>query len=123
MGQSVPLFHASVPPDAAPPEEPQPRRKWMSRERVASFKKARPWLLERLDALLAAGWTRDELFRVRKPLGHPYCWGVAWRDAWRTSDRVVLLASGCIAFSHGRPGGGESTLHAWPESYPHARSK
>jgi hypothetical protein len=45
------------------------------------FKVALAWLLPRLPELLAAGWTRAELFRAGR-YRYPYGWGEAWSSAW-----------------------------------------
>jgi len=96
-------------------EVPTRRRKWITPALVANFKAARPWLLEHLDALLAAGWTRGELFRVRRPLGHPYAWGVAWGSAWRKAERVELQANGWIAYHCRQADGRVILLESWPK--------
>nr|WP_243360947.1 hypothetical protein [Fundidesulfovibrio terrae] len=96
------------------PREPSRRRKWMTPDLVENFKAARPWLLEHLEALLVAGWTRDELFRVHKPLGHTLGWGVAWLSGWRNADHVELQPNGWIAYHFKQVNGSTNILHSWP---------
>lgn len=49
---------------------------------VRAYKSGRVWILVHLDELLAAGWTRQGLFRAgrfRYPCGE---WGLAWASLW-----------------------------------------
>lgn len=101
------------------PEPPVLCRKWITPAQVENFKAARPWLLGHLDALLAAGWTRDELFRIKRPLGHPYSWGVAWGSGWREADHVALNENGWIAYHYRQPHGRMNVTHSWPKRYRH----
>ena len=63
------------------------------------FQAAFPWIMENLQALQAAGWTRPELFsrsRQRWPTGS---WGVAWLGVWVHDDlRVSVGPKGKLVF-------------------------
>ena len=82
-------------------EEHSPRRfrGRRKRENNESFKASWPWLIGNLDHLLAAGWTKAELFRrgrFRCPLGN---WGAAWLDVWSKDGLSVSIGSrGQIVF-------------------------
>ncbi len=75
---------------------------------VKYFQAALPWIMEHLEELLQAGWTRPELFRRSKfnwPVGP---WGIAWHSTWTKPDLKVEITPGTgnIVFtftgSHGR---------------------
>jgi hypothetical protein len=73
---------------------------------VKNFRAARPWILEHLPELTAAGWTRRDLFRVGR-FKHPCgTWGPAWLSVWTDSDMTTGTGpDGMIIFSfikHGR---------------------
>jgi len=74
-----------------PPDHTPERRRMISPAMVESYRAARQWLLLRLDALLAAGWTRNRLFRIKPPLGHPYGFGVAWFSWWTAPGMVPRI--------------------------------
>jgi|GEM_PF-3593323 len=77
------------------------------------FRAGYAWIMDHLQELLAAGWTRPALFRrskFRYPYGH---WGAAWLSVWIKSNLQVRLGSrGDIVFTY--PSGGrqiEQTAH------------
>ena len=107
---SIKLFSRSGntgPPDLgdrnhlAPPPRPAEQKKYSQ----AGF----PWIMAHLSALLAAGWTRPELFRRSAhnwPVGQ---WGVAWLSAWTKPGLKIDLdhRTGVLCFRftgpHGKP--------------------
>ncbi len=64
------------------------------------FRAAFPWLMRHLPALLAAGWTRPELFRRGKyawPVGE---WGLAWLPVWlKNGLKIKISATGQLIFT------------------------
>jgi len=75
------------------------RRRMITPAMVDSYRAARQWLLLRLDALLAAGWTRDSLFRLKPPLGHLFNNCVAWSQWWTFPGMVPSIGpAGEIVF-------------------------
>lgn len=66
---------------ARPPKKDPPICRTVTPLMLQRFKLGRAWLLARLPELLAAGWTRAELFHVGK-LAWPWQWGIAWLSAW-----------------------------------------
>ncbi|BCO08794.1 hypothetical protein GF1_11700 [Desulfolithobacter dissulfuricans] len=81
-------------------EAVQPRRQRLEGEARRCFHAAFPWLMEHLPELLAAGWTRPELFRRDKtawPVGR---WGVAWLSVWSKKNLTIALGvQGELTFS------------------------
>lgn len=86
--------------------EPEPwekrRRKTGTLEpwRKASFRVACSWILPRLEALKAGGWTLKELFgvdTVKPPFGR---WGVAWLGDWKKAEAITLEPGGAVAFHY-----------------------
>lgn len=86
--------------------EPDPwekrRRKTGTLEpwRKASFRVACSWILPRLEALKAGGWTLKELFgvdTVKPPFGR---WGVAWLGDWKKAEAITLEPGGAVAFHY-----------------------
>jgi len=73
------------------PQDARGKRRMISPAMVKSYRAARQWLLLRLDALLAAGWTRDRLFRIKPPLGHFFNNGVAWSSWWIAPGMVPRI--------------------------------
>jgi len=74
-------------------------RRMITPTMVESYRAARQWLLLRMDALLAFGWTRDALFRLRPPLGHHFNNGVAWSSWWTFPGMVPSIGpAGEIVF-------------------------
>lgn len=71
-----------------------------------NFRAGFAWIWPRVAGLLAAGWTRRELFGrspTRWPTGP---WGVAWLSAWSDPATVASLgADGEIVFEKKRPNG------------------
>jgi len=60
---------------------------------------AREWLVPRESELLATGWTRAGLYRINRPLGSTYGWGVAWSMWWiETNVTPAMGAGGQIEF-------------------------
>ncbi|MHC4326357.1 MAG: hypothetical protein ACYSUX_18960 [Planctomycetota bacterium] len=79
------------------------------------FKAGYTWIKPRLPELLAAGWTRPELFQRAKyswPMGS---WGVAWLSIWAEPDvKATIGKHGEIVFEiqrQGRP----IKQTAWPK--------
>jgi hypothetical protein len=73
-----------------------PARRKVTPAMLSRFRTAKAWLLPRLPNLLAAGWTRRELFgigRQRYPFG---AWGVAWSSAWGDPNATPALAPGGV---------------------------
>jgi len=75
---------------------------------VESWRVGRKWILEHLDELEAAGWTRHELLRAdrfRYPCGN---WGPAFTGRWEKEKvKIEIETTGAIVFtwtdSAGRP--------------------
>jgi hypothetical protein len=83
---------------------------------VRRFRRARPWLVERLDALQAAGWTRARLFRAGR-LRYPFgAWGVAWSHLWGDPrlHAVEVDQDGALRFILREPTGRETVLVSRP---------
>lgn len=55
------------------------------------FQAAFPWIREHLPELLAAGWTRPELFRRGHRTWPAGNWGIAWVSAWSKKNLVVSI--------------------------------
>ncbi|MBU1247224.1 MAG: hypothetical protein KKB70_00885, partial [Proteobacteria bacterium] len=62
------------------------------RKGKARWRVARAWLLERIDRLLAAGWTRLELFAAGTT-AYPYGWGLAWWGFMTDPTKELELTS------------------------------
>jgi len=68
-------------------------------EAEKAFAAGSPWVFKNKAALLAAGWTRSELFRrsrIRYPAGN---WGLAWLSVWlRPGVQARLVEKGAVKF-------------------------
>ena len=68
-------------------------------EAERTFAAGSPWVFKNKAALLAAGWTRSELFRrsrIRYPAGN---WGLAWLSVWlRPGVQARLTKKGAVKF-------------------------
>lgn len=72
----------------------QQSKRHISRDLIKNWKAARPWLLDNLSRLHAAGWTRKELFQAGR-LAYPHGpWGVAWASTWRKPGVQVQIDKG-----------------------------
>lgn len=100
--------------------EPDPREKRRRKTgtlepwRKSSFRAACGWILPRLEALKAEGWTPKELFgvdTVKPPFGG---WGLAWGDGWKAAENVDLEPGGAVAFRYAK-NGRTWKLCSWPK--------
>ena len=84
-------------------QEEEPGMKHIHEKRY--FRAGFPWIMDNLDKLLTAGWSRLALFRRSKfrwPCGP---WGAAWLSVWCKPDLVVRIGSrGEIVFTFPSPG-------------------
>jgi hypothetical protein len=91
------------------PVKPSPepwgkRRRTLEPWRKASFRAACGWILPRLEALKAEGWTLKELFgvdTVKPPFGR---WGTAWGEGWKKAIDVTLEPNGAVVFHYSENG-------------------
>lgn len=85
------------------------------REMLPGYKAARRWIMQHIDALLAHGWTRRELFEARR--GRPALgWGLAWATSrhWANKRLTASLdAKGGIVFDLGT---GSTPMVAYPRA-------
>lgn len=78
-------------------------RRMEVRQRVASWRVARLWLLPRMSRLMSAGFTNKELFAVGV-LRYPYTWGVAWSSKWADPEwRVSMNDQGYLEWRTANP--------------------
>ncbi len=64
------------------------------------FKAAFPWVQDHLQKLLAAGWTRPELFRRDRCAWPLRKWGLCWLPIWKkTNVKIKIEDSGQLIFS------------------------
>ncbi len=86
-------------PEQLPPVADQKKRK-RNQDRRDNFEAGLPWIMANLEKLVAAGWTRAEIFRMAKttfPLGK---WGLAWLGDWTRPGLVVTIhKSGRVIFT------------------------
>jgi len=84
-------------------------------EAAEAFKAGFPWITAHLAELLAAGWTRRELFgrgRYRWPVGD---WGVAWASSFGEARKVPSIGGrGEIVFTFANANGEQARQTAWP---------
>jgi len=107
---------ASCSPSQVPKAVPLPSRsankiKPVNAVMIKGYRTARAWMLPRIDTLRAAGWTRDRLFQIKHPFGHPYTFGLAWSPWWTSPGMIPNVGSaGEIEFNFT----GGSVLRARP---------
>lgn len=83
-----------APMEAMPVPAHREKRGIMTEDLLRRWRISRPWLKTRENILLASGWTRAGLYRVNRPLGHSYVWGVAWSLWWTVAGISPALADG-----------------------------
>lgn len=78
----------------------------ITKDQVRAHGRSMAWILERKDALEAAGWTVDDLYRVGT-LSYPYSeWGPGWLSLWNHEKCEPRLGSrGNIEFVLHEPAG------------------
>lgn len=73
-----------------------------------------PWIIENLEELLVAGWTRPELFRRSRHRWFLGNWGLAWAGAWiKTGVEIGIEKNGRVTFKF-KSGGRAITQAAYP---------
>lgn len=96
-GQELPQVNPTPVIEYAPPS--RPRRQVVTPDLLRRYRTARAWLVPRENALLAAGWTRAGLYRINRPLGRTYTWGMAWSMWWAEPNVTPRLgAAGHVEF-------------------------
>jgi hypothetical protein len=84
-------------------------------EAIKTFRAGFPWITAHLAELLAAGWTRRELFgrgRYRWPIGD---WGAAWTLPFGQPDKIPNIGRrGEIVFTFANCHGDLVRQTAWP---------
>lgn len=91
--QSRPVSEPKAIHSSVHPEDFCASKSGISPAMLAGWRRARAWLMPRLDDLLAAGWTKPGLFRVGRGR-YPWGWGIAWRGWWRDDRATVSLDPG-----------------------------
>lgn len=85
------------------------RRQFVTSALLARYRTARAWLVPREPELLACGWNKGKLYRIRPPFGRWYHWGVAWGWGWTLPNTTVAIGNeGAIEF---RVAGHDGRLH------------
>lgn len=84
-------------------------------ELLRRWRVSRPWLKAREERLLAMGWNKTGLYRIKRPLGRSYTWGVAWSMWWAEPNVTpALMSTGEINFRVSEHDGRVNTLVARP---------
>jgi len=84
-------------------------------ELLRRWRVSRPWLKAREDQLLALGWNKGKLYRIRPPFGRWSHWGIAWCWGWTLPHAEVRIgAGGEIEFHVTQPGGRVNIMAAQP---------
>jgi rubredoxin len=101
---------ATLAPDA-------PNRRTPPAEGLRCFSIGYTWLRDHLDKLLAAGWTRRELFGRGR---YNWCggnWGAAWLSSWQEGHKTPSIGRrGEIIFSFMRNSREPAQHTAWPNA-------
>ncbi len=93
----------------------RPRRQVVTPELLRRWRVSRPWLKAREPELLACGWNKGKLYRIRPPFGRSYHWGVAWGWGWTLPHTEVRIgAGGAIEFCVTQPDGRVNIMAAQP---------